>query len=450
MVNTKILLIILLFFFSKLVFSQDSWTLDDCVRYALEHNLQLNNSKYEIDSNRETYRQSFRELLPSVRANSEYNIRYGRSVNPNDNSFVNTEFFSNNYTLEASLNLFKGFQKINAIKASKFIYRATEEEIKQQKYLLAFRVMQAFYDIQFLEGALAIAKEQTDISMANYDLVDKRIELGLLAGADLYEAESLLLADRLDVTQANNQLIAAKLILIQEMNLEGTSDITIINEVENYNQILAFTELISDTVYSKAQNFIPIIKAGKLRVEAAKKQVAVERGNLYPSLSLFGGYGTGYYETITDDSGDIVPFNQQFKDNIFKVVGLSLNIPISDGWSVRSNLKQHKIERLRAENNLKVQEQELYKTIQTLVQDAKSIRIEYDQTSKNVEYQKQAFAVAQKRYENGLISALELYTAKNLFATAQNQNLQVRLQGEINKSTLEFYQGLPVFNIDEN
>ena len=444
------ILIIVIFFLSKASYSQETFTLDECVAYALEHNLQLNDSKYEIDSSRETYRQSFRELLPSVRATSEYNIRYGRSINPNDNSFVNTEFFSNNYALEASLNLFKGFQKINAIKMSKFIYNATVEEIKQQKYLLAFRVMQAFYNIQFLEGALAIAMEQVDISKANYDLVDKRIELGILAGADLYEAESLLLTDSLDAIQANNQLIAAKLILIQEMNLEGTSDVNIINEVQNNIQILEVNELISDTVYNKAQNFIPIIKSGKLRVEAAKKKVAVARGNLYPSLFLFGGYGTGYYETITDGSGGIVPFNQQFNDNAFRVVGLSLNIPISDGWSGRSHVKQHKIKSLRAENDLKVHEQELYKTIQTLVQEARSLRIEYAQTSKNVESQKQAFAVAQKRYENGLISALELYTSKNLFATAQNQNLQVRLKSEINKSTLEFYQGLPIFNIDKN
>ena len=100
--------------------------------------------------------------------------------------------------------------------------------------------MQAFYNIQFLEGALAIAMEQVDISKANYDLVDKRIELGILAGADLYEAESLLLTDSLDAIQANNQLIAAKLILIQEMNLEGTSDVNIINEVQN-NILIQFT-----------------------------------------------------------------------------------------------------------------------------------------------------------------------------------------------------------------
>lgn len=444
----KITFIILLAF-SRLVYSQEYWSIDDCITYALEHNLQFNDFKYTKESNRETYRQSFRDLLPSVRGVSEYKIQFGRSVNPNDNSFINTEFFSNSYSLEASIDIFKGFQKLNAIKASRFIYRATEEETKQQKYLLAFRVMQAFYDIQFFEGALEIAEEQVGISQVNYNLVKKQIELGLKAGADLYEAESLLLSDKLNIKQVSNQLIAAKLVLIQEMNLEGYTDINLVDILVKDIKTSKPSEIITDTIYRKAQSFIPIVKARKLRVEASKKQVSVERGKLYPTLSLFGSYGTGYYETITDNLNNTIPFRAQIRDNTFKVVGLSLTIPISNGWSGWSKVKQQKIESLRAENDLKIQEQELYKTIQTLVQEHKALQIEYEQSNKNVESQRLAFKVAQKRYENGLINAIELYTVKNLFASAQNENLQVLLQSKINNSMLDFYRGLPVFNIDD-
>ena len=122
--------------------------------------------------------------------------------------------------------------------------------------------------------------------------------------------------------------------------------------------------------------------------------------------------------------------------------------PISNGWSARSRVKQAKIERLRAENNLKVQEQLLFQTIQQLVQDHNSLSVEIEQSAKNMEAQRLAFAIAQKRYEKGLINAIELFTAKNLFANAQNLNLQVRLRAEVNKSTLDFYQGLPIFNIN--
>ena len=447
-VNFRVLFVIALLSLPQFLIAQKAWTLDDCIAYALEHNLQLNDFKYNEAAGKETFQQSKRDLLPRIRGVGDYSIRFGRSVDPNDNSISNTQFFSNNYSLESSLDVFRGFQKINAIRAAKLIYSATKEEALQQKYLLAFRIMEAFYDIQFFEGALAIANEQVDISKTNYELVKKQIDLGLMAGADLYEAEALLLADELSATQANNQLIAAKLILIQEMNLMDETDITIVAEKlapinkENNDEVKA------DSIYSKAKEFMPSIKAGELREKAARKQLAVERGRLYPFLTIFGGYGTGYFETIIDQSGNTVPFRDQLRDNTFQFVGVQLTVPISDGWTARSRIKQQKIERLRAKNNLVIQEQELFQTIQTLVQENQALNKEYTQTLRNLEAQKLTFAVAQKRYEKGMINAIELFTAKNLFATAQNQNLQARLRLEVNKANLDFYNGLPVFKIN--
>jgi outer membrane protein TolC len=428
--------------------AQETWTLDECVTFALENNLQLNDFEYNNQANRETYRQSIRNLLPTANAFSNYTINFGRAEDPNTGTFVTQDFFSNSYSLESAIDLFQGFQKINSIKASKFLYEATQEEVLQQKFLLAFRVMQAFYDIQFFEGLISISKEQLTVSQSNFDLVEKQIALGLKAGADLYEAESLLLTDKLNVTQSKNQLAAAKLALIQEMNLENTSAIEIQQNLDEVADNFTPEEIKSDSIYSMARDFLPLLKAQELRTKAAKKQVAISRGRLYPSLSLFAGVGTGYFETRRDTLGNTLPFREQFRDNTSQYIGVNLRVPISNGWSARSRVKQSKIERLRAENNLKTQEQILFQAIQQLVQDYNSLLVELVQSNQKVEAQNLAFTIAQKRYEKGLINALELFTAKNLFASAQNENLQVRLRSEINKSTLDFYRGLPVFAIN--
>lgn len=440
--------ILLLIALSIRVEAQEKWTLDECVAYALENNLQLNDFEYTTQSGRETYRQSLRDLLPRVNGSANYVINFGRSTDPFTNDVVTSDFFSNTYSLESAIDLFQGFQKINAIKASKFLYKATQEETLQQKYLLAFRVMQAFYDIRFAEGLVEISKEQLAVSQSNYDLVKRQIELGLKAGADLYEAESLLLTDRLNLTQSKNQLATAKLGLIQEMNLEGAADISIQSALGEIVEVTDASEVQSDSIYKETQEFLPILKAQKLRVKAAKKQLDIERGKLFPSLSLFAGIGTGYFETTRDSLMATVPFRDQFRDNTFQFIGFSLNVPISNAWSAQSRIKQQKIERLRAQNNLEVQEQVIFQTIQQLVQDYESLVVENEQSNQNVKAQNLAFDIAQKRYEKGLINALELFQAKNLFANAQNQNLQVHLRSEINKSTLDFYRGLPVFDIE--
>ena len=427
--------------------AQQQWTLEACIAHALEHNLQLNDFEFTEQSNRESYRQSVRDLLPNVNGFVDYGISFGRQIDPNDNTIVNTDLFSNNYSLSASLDIFQGFQKLNRIKASKYLFRATKEESLQQKYLLAFRVMSAYYDIQFIEGLITISKEQLEISETNYALVKKQIELGLMAGADLYEAESLLLADELLLTQNENRLAAAKLTLLQAMNIENENEITILPELNATTDLGSEKRVVSDSIFDTAMDFMPLIKAQELRIKAAQKQVAVAKGNLYPSLAIQGGYGSGYYETIRDTLGVTIPFRTQFRDNTNQFIGVSLNVPISNAWSGRSRVKQQKIALERAKNNADIQEQELYQTIQQLVQEYNALSTEVLQTQKRSESQGMTFSIAQKRYEKGLINAIELGSAKTLYATAQNENLQVRLRLKVNKSTLEFYQGLTVFDI---
>ncbi|GAA0740421.1 TolC family protein [Gaetbulibacter jejuensis] len=445
--NWKIIIIVILIRFS-LSAQEKTWQLKECIAYALEHNLQVNDFEFNEQSGRESYRQSIRSLLPNIDAATTYFINYGRSTDPFTNDIVTTDFFSNTYNINLSIDVFQGFQKINNIKASKFLYSALKEDNQQQKYLLAFRIMQAFYDIQFFEGLTRISKEQLAVSQSNYNLVQKQLELGLKAGADLYEAESQLLTDKLNVTQAENQLEASKLRLIQEMNLKNANDIAIQTEIILEDSVSEGGNIEIDTIFNKAKDFLPLIKSQQYREKAAKKQLDVARGSLYPSLSFFAGIGTGYFETTSNDIGETISFRDQFRDNTFQFIGVSLSIPISNGWANRSQVQQQKIEYQRAQNDLDVQEQELYRTIQALVQDYNSLLVEVEQSKQKIKSQSLAFTIAQKRYEKGLISTIELFTAKNLLTSAQNENLQIQLRSQINKSTLDFYRGLPIFNMN--
>lgn len=450
--NLKIKNIILLaLLVSAPVFSQQSWSLEECIAHAIENNLALNNQKYSTASTKESYRQAVRNLLPGISGSSSYNISYGRSEDPNTGSVTDVDFFSNSYSIGSSIDLFRGFQKLNTIKASKFLHKAVTEETLQQKYLLAFRVMSAYYDIRFNEGLVGNAKEQLVISETNYAFVKKQIELGLKAEADLYEAESLLLTDKLALTTTENQLAAAKLLLIQEMNLENETDITLIDSFDDGVSKSETQQMHTDSVYAISHQFLPSIKAQALRVKVSKKDLAIARGSLYPSLSFSAGYGTGFYETNIDPSTqETIDFKDQIKANASRSIGFSLNVPISNKWNARSRVKQQKIALEQAENNLNIQEQELYKIIQQLVQEHHALATETEQSAKKVTAQKMAFTIAQKKYEREMISALEMFRAKALYTSAINENLQVKIRSRVNESTLAFYNGLPVFSINNN
>jgi outer membrane protein TolC len=103
---------------------------------------------------------------------------------------------------------------------------------------------------------------------------------------------------------------------------------------------------------------------------------------------------------------------------------------------------------MQATNNLDIQKQELQKLIQELVQLYEASKVEYNQTKQSEASHLLAFTIAQKKYDKGLISTLNLYQSKNLYSNAQNENLQVKLKLKVQRKTLDFYNGLPVFNIN--
>src|SRR5690606_37989609 len=131
-----------------------------------------------------------------------------------------------------------------------------------------------------------------------------------------------------------------------------------------------------------------------------------------------------------------------------KYVGVQLSIPITNGWSAHSQVKQQKIAYLRQRNALEIQEQELFKILQQLLQDQGSLITEYDQSRQKVKAQELSFTIAQKRYEKGVIYLLELFQANNLSGLARNEDLDVGLRLKVNQKTWDFYRGLPVFNIN--
>ncbi|MEL6305742.1 MAG: TolC family protein, partial [Bacteroidota bacterium] len=337
------------------VSAQKRWTLDECVSYAVENNLQVKSLNYTKDSNQESYRQSVRNLLPNFSGNSVYRFNTGLTEDPSTGVLVNQEFNSFNYSVNANLDIFQGFQKLNSIKAAKFIYEAAKEDVLQEKFLLAFRVMSAFYDIKFNEGLVTNSLEQQDISQTNYDMVQRQVELGVMAEADLVEAESNLLSDKLLVTQNRNLLALSKLTLLQEMNLTEENNIELQIEEENTDESEEAGAIEVDSLYTVAKSFIPVIKSQEYLVKAAKKQLHSTRGNLFPSLSMIAGLQSRYSETNVDDNDNVVPFGDQLNDNFARFIGAQLIVPITNGWSNRSRVKQQKIALLQAENNLDIQ-----------------------------------------------------------------------------------------------
>ncbi|HLT52792.1 MAG TPA: TolC family protein, partial [Flavobacteriaceae bacterium] len=299
---------------------------------------------------------------------------------------------------------------------------------------------------------LSIVTEQQSINLMQYKLIASQVELGMKAKADLYEIEATVSSDELSVLQANNRLKESKLALIQEMNLPQ-DDIELLAPIENQSINEQLTNLDAESLFSNAQQFLPTLQMGVLDVEAATKNLAIVKSAFYPKIIFGTGISTGYSPNLLDTSGNTIAFRDQLKNNVGKFISLSMYIPIFGNGKNWSNTKIAKINLLKATTELKQKEQGVYKEIQKLVQKNEALLAEEKLNAKKVELKELTLAIAQKKFKNGLISLYDLQAANNEFISAKIDHLQMRIQFNIQKKTLDFYNGdykLPTITANTN
>ncbi len=429
-------------------FAQEKWSLEDCIDYALKNNLDIESSKIASAVNKEILAQSKRNRLPYINAGTNYNINFGKSVDPNTNDVTYNSFASNSYSLSGSVPLFEGFIRNNQIAYNQFIYRAGLAKEETQKVEIAFAVMNAFHNSLYYKGLLEIVKEQKELSELNLGKVIKETEVGISTKTDILEIEARLAEEELLVIRTANNLDASLLDLKRAMNYPPDQEL----ELQDLNDISYASSAVfenADSVYSMAVQHLPGVEAKQQELNAVKKNLAIAKGQLSPSLNLSGGYYTGYYETRTDEEGNPISFSDQFSNNASQSVGVTLSIPVFTRWKTRSEIKLSRLDLEAKKVELQDYKNQMYYEIESYCQELSATSAEYLQAKKQTESNELAFEVAQKKKEQGMINILDFYMSKNLLSNAQGELLRTKLQYIIKRKTIDFYMGKPVFGIDK-
>ena len=441
-----ILAITMFFLFGSGV-AQENWSLIKCIDFAIENNLdhktfELSEQAAKIDAN-----QSKLNLLPSLSASSGAGLSFGRSVDPNSNDIVNTEFFNNSYRLDTHVGLFNGFTQINRMAFYKYRHEAANWQKINYEDDLAFNVMMAYYDVVYYQGLVEIAQEQLNLSGFNLKKTQAQIETGLKAKADLAEMQAIYEKEQLNLIQSENMLEQVKLNLSQQMNLPIGSLVGFNFDDEESAKIFDFP-VKADSLFYSFVEFSPYVKLAKAELEAEEKNLAIAKGQFSPSISLNANISTGYYETNRDDNDKVIPFKDQIDNNMNQYVGASLSIPIFSKNQVRSNLRKARIAKEQASTKVENFKKTVYYELMNNTRDLRALFREYHQTQKQVEADNFAYRVAEKKYDEGMIDVIELLTVKNRLAGSKSQLLRSKTQWQIKNKILDFYMGVRFWEIN--
>lgn len=412
---------------------QKKWTLEDCIRYAIDNNLDIKNLTINAEKAEQSYHQSKWNMLPTVGAYSSAGYSFGRTVVEGD--LVSKSFFYNNYSLQASLDLFNGFSIQNQISFNKFEKESAENSKLNAIDNLAFEIMNSFFDVIYYKELLKITTGQRDLSQIIERKTEVLVNTGLKSTSDLLEVKANLEKDLLTCVQTGNLLDASWIRLKKAMNLNADSILFLFR-----NSAAAIDELTNNldikTLFESYSTWSPQIKSLEYDWKASRKSLSIKRSGFFPSLQTSASYGTYFYPTDANNN-----FNYQIKANQNQYIGFSLNIPIFNRNLNETNVKLARLDYESAKTKLEQAKRDMYYEMVTNYNDLKASISEYIQSKKQLEADTLAYMASEKKYNQGMISVIDFYTAKNRMANTEGQLLHAEMTADVKMKIIDFYRG---------
>ncbi|MES2704799.1 MAG: TolC family protein [Bacteroidota bacterium] len=446
------------------------WSLQRCVQYAIEHNISIKQNVLNADQAEAALKQSRLSQLPAVSVNGSYGKSLGRSINPTTNQFVDAGYNFLSASGNGSLLLFGWMQVRNTIDKNKYTLQASLADLDQLKDDVSLNVATSFLVAVLSKEQITISNNQVALSKAQLGQTRAFAEAGRLPELNVAQLEAQLASDSANLINAIANFNANILDLKTLLNLDFAEPFAIqVPDVEPGDQVTTTTTL-PEEIFDKARMRFGAIKASQLRVEAARKGVAAARGNLYPQLSLGYQVGTNYasnYQTVSSFTQNgfspigvadtvlltpvyqpnivpvlaNIPFNDQFNNNIRHSVYLNLNVPILNGWQSRYAIRQASInlasQQLNEYNAALTLRQNVYKAHNNAVNAIQK----YNAAKRADDAARRALDFAQKRYDLGLTSTVDLLVIQNNAFTAAS-NLAIGKYDLIFKlKVIDYYLG---------
>lgn len=430
--------------------AQEEWTLERCISYAIENNIQLKQSALQVESSKYDKSQSLAQMFPNLNASTGFNTNFGRNIDPGTNQFVNEEVSSNNFRVGSNATLFNGLRLLNTFKKSQLDLLAAEYDLQGLSNDISMNIATAFMQVMFNEELLYVAQEQVTISTEQLERTRKLVDAGSIPEGNLFDVEAQLASNELQVINAENALSAAVLTLKQLLNLPASETFRI-KRPEVDVPIDGLGGKTVGTVYDHALNNWPQIKSRETNLESARKSEKIAFATYTPTLSANASISTFYssaFEDIDFVNGEVVrtpiQYGDQLDRNLSESIGISLSIPIFNGLSSRTSVKQARLGRINAELQLQDQKNQLYASVQQAYNDATASKRQFDASDKSLKATERAFEYAEKRYEVGMMNSLEFNTASNNLARVQSELLRAKYDYIFKMKVLDFYQGKPI------
>jgi len=434
---TRLILVLALFASFATNAQVKKWTLEECVRYALDNNISIKQSELDLKTSDVEKLESIGNFLPSLSATSNYSINTGANINPATNQFNNETFKSFSANANAGVTLFNGLSNWRTFQRAKLNRVANTYKLDKMKDDIMLSVANNYLEILSSKEQIKVLQNQNRITKENIDRTKEMINAGTLPAGDIFELQATDATQEQQIIIAQNNLFISKIALCQLLLLPDYINFDVVDEAFEI-EMTSVLEENPQAIFVKAKEAVNDIKIAASNLEVAKKDVQISRSAYMPTLSGFLGYNARWSESTP------LSFADQLSLFDGTAIGLQLSVPVLNGFSTRGRVQRSVISKERSEYLLKQAELDLETNVYKAYNDVVNAKKAYEAALKTSEARKLAFDFSKARFDVGLQNSFDFSQSSIAFDNAQSDAVRAKYDYIFKTKILEFYFGMPI------
>lgn len=427
-------------------------SLKDCMEYAVENAAQVQVQRTKVGDARLDRRDAIlTAFTPSIEASTYGYYRWGRSIDPETNTYVTTTSLNNGWSVSAGITLFDGFSALNNIKIAKtsLSMGLTRERQEEDKVCLA--TMEAYFNVLYYTELVSILAEQVENAQSALTLASRQEELGVKGHADVVQMEADLADREYELVSARNSLADAKITLEDVMLWPVGEELVIDTSLDSLDATTSGDSgnVIVEDIILKARASMPSVLVAKGALDNAKYALSTAKWQFLPTLGLYGGWSTSYYTYPGQVGYTPTPYWNQFTNNGGEYLQLSLSIPIYDRLSKFTKLSKRRNEYRRAAIEYDKSLRDVESEVRRAVSDCDGAESALLQAERRADAQEEAYRLNSRKFEQGLISSIEYNTASSNYLKAKAERLNAILKWQLKRRVVSYYNGVRYIDQEE-
>ncbi|NSL88808.1 TolC family protein [Chitinophaga sp. Mgbs1] len=435
LMRSKIVLTFCCCMLKHTVLSQTRINLDQSFALLQSQNEDIRQANINLLLARVDVKEARNGFLPVLSFNAGNTYNLGLAFDQIAGQLVTGNKWTNNANANVSTRatLFQGFSQVSRLRQALLGVESKEVQKSKLSQSLKLEMLSRYFDATANRSLYEVSMTQLQFSKEQLEQERTKFELETNTLVDVAQAESQVAGNELNgiVNNAayNSNLIALK----QLLGIPLTDSVLLVTPD---------TEMAVTPAAALVPVRDPAIKFAELSVQQSALNLRYARAPYFPVISFTGGYGTNYSSVRKDYvHGDYMPFGDQINQNRALNFGLSLSMPVFDGFKTRNNISRLKLdlENKHSElNKVKVEREKVlalaFQEYRKSVKEYQVLQVQYRALEKN-------YQAVKERYDIGETNAMDYNKALLDYNVAAANVIKARYTLMYNVEVIRVLQG---------